>query len=105
MIRTIALALIASVMSFAPAGSAVTTTAVYTYESPCYLTVRTERSIPALSAYPDRGLIAWTKAHMHGSTPDAQLAEYWEALDTCDNVSPVAHYDWDHMVLVRRENI
>lgn len=76
---------------------------VNSYESPCYQRERVARGIPALSVHEGRGLIAYVRAHLHGTTPDAQLADYWAALEACDRNEPVGRWDWGSMVLVRTE--
>lgn len=105
-IRLIALTAVLMIMaSMAPASAAQQATQVNTYESPCYQRERVARGIPALSAHEGRGLVAYVRAHLHGTTPDAQLADYWKALEACDRNEPVGRWDWGSMVLVRTEHL
>jgi hypothetical protein len=92
-------------VSAAEAAQAAKPTRVNHYETPCELRVRTERNIPAYSVDPSRGLMAYVHAHLNGSTPDAELRDYWDALDACDRDEPVAKWDFDNMILVDVEYI
>lgn len=74
-------------------------TVVNYYESPCHYQARTSRGIPPLTLDQSVGLVAWERAHMN--TPEA--ADYHAALRTCDQVAPVARWDFDNMVLAHSE--
>jgi hypothetical protein len=89
----------------APEVDAAAPTQVLHYETPCYYRERTERGIPAYSVDASKGELAYVRAHLNGSTPDAELADYWAALDACDQVEPVALWNWSGMVLVGTEAI
>jgi hypothetical protein len=78
-------------------------TRVNIYETPCYQREREARGIPRYSVHEGRGLMAYVSAHLDGDTPDAELADYWAALDACDRNHPVARWDWDHMILTHVE--
>jgi hypothetical protein len=75
-------------------------TRVNIYETPCYQREREARGIPRYSVHEGRGLMAYVYAHLDGTTPDAQLADFWDALDACRRNEPVARWDWPNMVLV-----
>lgn len=83
----------------APEADAVAPTSVNHYESPCQFQARTSRDIPAYSVHPGQGLLAWTRQHLRGSTPDAELADYWGAMDACKATDP-GKFQWDQMILV-----
>ena len=92
--------------SAAEAAQAAKPTRVNSYETPCELRERTARGIPVYSVDPNKGLMAYTYAHMDESfVPDAELRDYWEALDACDRNEPVAKWDFDNMILVNVEYI
>lgn len=90
-----------------PAVSAATAqhrTQVNHYETPCYLRERVARGIPAYSVDDTKGLMAYVWAHLDDNyVPDAELADYWEALDACRANEPVAKWDWDNMILTHVE--
>ena len=75
-------------------------TRVNIYETPCYQREREARGIPRYSVHEGRGLMAYVYTHLDGTTPDAQLADFWDALDACRRNEPVAKWDWGAMVLV-----
>lgn len=75
-------------------------TQVNIYESPCYQREREARGIPRYSVHEGRGLVAYVHAHLNGNTPDAELADYWAALDACRRDHPVPRWDFGSMVLV-----
>lgn len=85
--------------------SADAATRVDTYESPCYHRERVARGIPAYSVHENRGLMAYVRAHLHGSVADGQLADYWRALAACNRNEPVSRWAWGSMVLVRIDYI
>jgi hypothetical protein len=85
----------------APQHKAPTYTVVNTYESPCYVQVRTARGIPALSVDASKGLLAWEQAHQG----TIEAADYHAALDHCDATQPVGKWDWDAKVLVNQETV
>lgn len=90
-----------------PAVSAATAqhrTQVNHYETPCDYRERVARGIPAYSVDPSKGLMPYVWAHLdENNVPDAELADYWAALDACDASEPVARWDFDNMVLTHVE--
>lgn len=74
-------------------------TAVNYYESPCYYQARTSRGIPPLTVDQSKGLVAWERAN----AGTAQAADFHTALRTCDQVAPVARWDFDAMHLAHSE--
>lgn len=78
-------------------------TQVNMYETPCEQRERVARGIPPYSVHEGRGLMAYVYAHLDGTTPDAQLADFWAALDECDRNHPVPRWAWDQLVLVNVE--
>jgi hypothetical protein len=99
-----AVAAILGLFATAPAAEAAQgRTQVNHYETPCDNRERVARGIPAYSVHEGRGLMAYVRAHLDGDTPDAELADYWAALDACDRNHPVARWDWDHMILTHVE--
>lgn len=81
-------------------------TQVNHYETPCDLRERLARGIPAYSVHEGRGLMAYVWEHLDENyVPDAELADYWAALDTCDINEPVAKWDFENMVLTHIEFI
>jgi hypothetical protein len=108
-IRVAAVAALLAVLAvLMPASSADATqgaTEVYNYETPCHHRERVARGIPAYSVHEGRGLMAYVRAHLNGSVPDAQLADFWAALDACDRDHPVARWAWSSMVLVSVERL
>jgi hypothetical protein len=82
-----------------PAAAAQPTTVVI-HETPCHYRERIARHIPAYSVYEGKGEMAYVYAHLNGTTPDAELADFWAALDACDVNEPVAKWDWDAMYTV-----
>lgn len=89
----------------APQASTAAPTQVHHYESPCYLRERTARGIPASTLDDNTGLAAYVRQHLRGSTPDAELADYWAALDRCRENEPVGKWAWDSMILVSVEKV
>lgn len=85
------------------AAPAPTETVVNHYESPCAREARVSRNIPQVTVDSSTGLAAYVQAHLQGSTPDAELADYWAALDHCDATQPVAKFDYAHLYLVSSE--
>lgn len=96
-------AILAALLGVPAAEAAQGRTRVNTYETPCEQRERVARGIPPLSVHEDRGLMAYVYAHLDDRTPDAQLADYWAALDRCDRNHPVPKWAWDQMVLVNVE--
>lgn len=91
--------ILAALLGLPAAEAAQGRTQVNNYETPCDYRERTARGIPAYSVHPGRGLMAYVDAHLDGSTPDAQLADFWAALDECDRTDPVPRWSWDQMIL------
>jgi hypothetical protein len=93
-------------VSAAEAAQAAKPTRVNHYETPCDLRERTTRGIPAYSVDDSKGLMAYVWEHLDENyVPDAELADYWAALDACDVNEPVAKWDFDNMILVSVEYI
>lgn len=89
-----------------PASISAAPTRVNHYETPCELRERTARNIPTYSVDHSKGLIAYVWEHLDENyVPDAELADYWAALDACDVNEPVAQWDFDNMILVNVEYI
>jgi hypothetical protein len=87
-----------------PAATAQHRTQVNHYETPCDYRERMARGIPAYSVDTSKGLMAYVRAHLvDGTTPDAELADYWAALDACDANEPVAKWNWEGMILTHAE--
>jgi hypothetical protein len=81
-------------------------TTVISHENSCYYQARVSRNIPAYSVDQSKGLLAYTRRHLHGSTPDAELADYWQALRACDAVAnPAAKWNWNNMYVVNTEEV
>lgn len=76
-------------------------TQVNHYETPCQYQARTQRGIPPLSVDATRGLLGWTRQHMPGGVPDAELTDYWTAMSRCGR----GDWDWDNKVRVAVEYI
>lgn len=89
----------------ASASPAASPTVVNNYETPCHHRERVNRGIPAYSVHPGRGLMAYVHAHLEGTRPDAELADFWAALDACDRNEPVARWAWQDMVLTSVEHL
>lgn len=96
-------AILAALLGLPAADASQGRTQVRNYETPCQHRERVARGIPAYSVHEGRGLMAYVYAHLDGDTPDAQLADFWAALDECDRTQPVARWDWDSMVLTSVE--
>lgn len=75
------------------------------YETPCEYRERRARGIPAYSVHPGRGLMSYVYAHLDGTTPDAELADFWAATRECRRTEPVARWDFGSMILVSVEYI
>lgn len=84
--------------SVAAAEGAQAPTQVNNYETPCHYRERVSRGIPAYSVH-GGGLLAYVDRHLDGRTPDAELADFWAALDACDRNEAVGRWDWDSMIL------
>lgn len=80
-------------------------TRVNIWETPCHLRERVARGIPRYSVHEGRGLMAYVYAHLDGTTPDAELADFWAATRACRRNEPVAKWDHANMVLVGVEYI
>jgi poly(3-hydroxybutyrate) depolymerase len=92
-----------TIMASMPTASAVqAATQVNNYETPCHHRERVARDIPAYSVH-GGGLLAYVHRHLDEGVPDAELADFWQALKTCDRTQPVPRWAWSEMVLTNVE--